>query len=202
MTDEASAMTDFTYEVRKSVLGPCLSWRLAAGSLICEVQAENAEPGGMRGLLGQWPREVPYDQITSIRLSFDPTRVDSRRYRCVLRGPGEVRASIVSTSYAGFASFEDRGERYAPFIRELVRRVQTARPTVKVATGLSWPAYILQHGFLLGAIIALVSVLGVTGVPAFGPVYVKLAIVVLYGGTLARYARVNRPRDLTLPPQD
>ncbi len=38
------------------------------------------EPGGAA--------RFPYASITEVRLSFDPTRFDTRRYRCDVRGAG------------------------------------------------------------------------------------------------------------------
>jgi len=199
MRSEATIEADFIYTVRRNALEPCLRWQLAADALICGEEGEGQKRVSCRPSR-QWARVVPYCEIVEIRLSFDPTRIDTNRYRCALRGSGGIRTSIVSTSYAGFASFEDRGEQYTPFVLDLVRRVRLARPSVRITTGLSWPSYILQHGLLMLALIALVGVLGIAGVPALGSTFVSLAIVILYCGVLWRYARLNLPRDLTLPP--
>lgn len=192
MIPEGTIEADFTYKTRRSALEPCLRWQLTADALICEEDAR----GQHHPPSGQYARVVLYTEIVAIRLSFVPTRVDTNRYRCDLLGPDGLRMSIVSTSYTGFASFEDRGEQYTSFVLELVRRAQSAHPSVKITTGLSWPAYILQHGLVLLALITLITMLGVAGVPALGSVFAKLAIILLYCGVLWRYAWSNLPRDV------
>jgi hypothetical protein len=212
----ASLQAGLTYSARRNVLEPVLTWRLADDALACECEGRpfiaSKRPLAISILLGlvswlliasskAWPASVPYRDITMIRLRFDPTRFDGNRYRCDLRNGAGARTTIFSTSYAGPGSFEDRAAHYAPFIRVLVQRVQVARPSVKIASGISWPAYVLQHGLLLAALLALVTVLGVAGLPGFGSNWVKLAIIASYGGALWRYARRNWPRDLSLPPR-
>jgi hypothetical protein len=71
---------------------------------------------------------------------------------------------------------------------------------VKLTTGLPWLPYLLQHGVLLASLIALMTVLGAAGLPPFGLIWVKLAIIAACLGVLLRYARVNISQDLTLPP--
>jgi hypothetical protein len=142
---------------------------------------------------------MPLREITSIRARFDPTRFALDRYRCDLVGEGGARISIFSTHYTGPGQFEDRGDRYARFVRALVLRTQRIRPSVKLTGGLAWPSFLFQHGLLLVALTALVTMLGIAGVPMFGAVWVKFVIILAYAGTVLRYAWVNRPSDMTLP---
>ena len=45
------------------------------------------EPGGAA--------RFPYADITEVRLSFDPTRFDTRRHRCDVRSAGGARHALV-----------------------------------------------------------------------------------------------------------
>lgn len=144
---------------------------------------------------------MPLSEITSIQARFDPTRFDRDRYRCDLRGANGARMSIFSTHYVSPRTFDDRRDQYRAFVSALALRVQSTRPSVKLRTGLSWPSYLLQHGLLLAALIVLTTMLGIAGLPPFGLIWVKLAIIATYAGTMLRYVWVNFPKDLTLPPQ-
>jgi len=212
---DPSDTTEMTFSARRSALEPCLHWRLTHDALHCMRGPDPAAPPmrsrirlALRILLprlrttldDRWPEHIPLREITSIRTRFDPTRFDRNRYRCDLRGPDGARISIFSTHYVRPGEFDDRADQYAAFIGHLARRVRKAHPSVRLTTGLSWPSYLLQHGFLLASLIALLMMLGAAGLPPFGLIWVKLAIIATYLGVLLRYARVNIPRDLTLPP--
>ncbi len=194
---------DIVFTARRSELEPCLCWRLTRDALICE---RGAVPKSLlswtRGSsLDQWPPAIPLSDIVSIRLRFDPTRFASNRFRCDLQSGSGARISIFSTHYAGPGRFEDRADQYASFMRALIVRVQKLRPSVEMRGGVSWPAYLVQHGLLLLSLIALVAMLGIAGVPMFGQAWVKFAIVLTYIGLAVRYAWINIPRSLALPPQ-
>jgi len=188
----ASATTALTYSARRNIREAEIGWQLSDDALICEA-------GPLAAVGEYWPKRVPYAEISAIRVRFDPTRFDTNRYRCDLRGPEGARYTLYSSSYAGFADFTDQGDSFSPFVRELMARVQRARPSAEVTTGLSWPAYLLQHGLVLIALLVLVTVLGIAGMPGFGSIWVKLALVVGYAGMLWRHARRNWPQDLSLP---
>ena len=183
---------ELSFSARPGVLEPCLHWRLTPDTLFCERGPERS--------WNRWPERIPLREIASIRARFDPTRFAPDRYRCDLVSEGGARISIFSSHYTGPGQFEERGDRYAGFVRALVLRTQRIHPSVKVTTGLAWPSFLFQHGLLLAALIALVTMLGIAGVPMFGAAWVKFAIVLAYAGTALRYAWVNKPSDLTLPP--
>lgn len=215
MQDEVAQSTAETYATRKSVLEPETIWRLTPNALVRERLGSAPNKGWAKFIqifwrilfpwadpIGgeKWPDSVPYDQITNIRVRFDPTRVDRTRERCDLTLVGGAHISLFSTRYVSFANFEDQTAAYKPFINELTRRVLAARPQTSVHSGLTWTSYLVQHGFLLAAILALASILGVAGFPAFGTIWAKILITLSYVGTLWGYARRNLPRKLNPPP--
>jgi hypothetical protein len=202
------------YVTRNSVLEGETTWRLTDDALVRELTGEPPSSVwraivrmGWRILFpwanapgsDNWPERVPYANITSIRVRYDPTRFDRSRERCDLTGPDGARVSIFSTRYVSFGNFQDLSETYKPFINRLTQLVLTERPEAPVYSGLTWTSYIIQHGFLLLALVALASVLGMAGVPAFGGVWVKLLIALSYVGVLWAYAVRNRPRNLNPP---
>lgn len=214
MNKPVAAQTVEIFATRKSVLEPETIWRLTADALVREQIGAppsslwakvvrigwhilfpwSAPPGS-----DHWPNRLAYDQITSIRTRFDPTRVDRARERCDLIGPGAQKISLFSNRYTGFAEFEDQAATFKPFIEELTRRVLAARPDTPVYSGLNWTSYLLQHGLLLLAVLALVSILGVAGFPALGTVWAKILVVISYIGVLWAYTKRNLPRRLNPP---
>ena len=214
MNETVAASAVDTYATRKSVLEPETVWRLTADALVRE--RIGAPPSGIwssvvrigwrvlfpwGGPIGSdhWPERIAYDQIASIRVRFDPTRVDRVRERCDLIGPNRVKISLFSTRYKGFGDFTDQATTFKPFIHELTRRILAARPDTPVYSGLTWTSYLLQHGFLLLAVLGLASILGTAGVPAFGTIWIKILITVSYVGVLWAYANRNLPRRLNPP---
>ncbi len=200
-----------TFTTRKSVLEPETVWRLTADALVREQIGPppssfwaSALRIGWRILfpwakpLGsdRWPERVPYDQITSIRLRFDPTRVDRVRERCDLVGLNRQEVSLISTRYITFGDFRDETTTFRPFMDQLTRRVLATRPETPVYSGLKCSSYILQHAVLLIALLAFAGALGLAGVPALGTVWAKALIALSYVGVLFAYARRNWPRKL------
>lgn len=147
-----------------------------------------------RSAAGEAARRVRYADIAEIRLSYDPTRFESDRYRCDLTTRSGARELIVSVSYVSPANFENRAATYVPFVRTLVRKVSNANPACRFVAGKKPRAYLAEHGFLLAMLLLLASTLYFTGVPVAGVVAIKLGLIAVYVPIMLRYTRVNRPR--------
>lgn len=139
-----------------------------------------------------------YGEIAELRLSFDPTRADTRRYRCDLMLRNRQRATIWSTHYVSIGEFEDRAATYTPLVRGLVARAAAANPACAFRAGKRPLVYWTEHAFLLAMAALLVFVLALVGGSGLSElVWVKLAIVLAFVPLLWRYARKNRPRRFT-----
>ncbi|MBM3526968.1 MAG: hypothetical protein FJX62_02660 [Alphaproteobacteria bacterium] len=180
------------YSYRRHAFGNESGWTLGPAAL---VRAEAGAPA----------RQIAYADVEELRLSFDPTRFDRNRYRCDVRAKNGARLTILSTSYISVGNFEDRGGRYAPFVRGLVARVAQASPHCRFRSGKTPVAYWLQHIVLLAALILLASALAVVGgLPPMVAIAVKLAVIAFYIPLALRYARRNFPRGFTadrIPPE-
>ena len=117
-----------THRVRSSILERETIWRLLPDAIEREQVLKDGKDLTVR---------YPYGDIREIRLSFAPTRVDRARYRCDFQLKNGTLVAILSTHYAGFADFEDRGATYAPLVRGLIERVaQPIRPaSSRLASG-------------------------------------------------------------------
>jgi hypothetical protein len=180
------------YRSRHGVLENEAGWTLGPSAL---VRAE-AEATAQR---------LPYRDIAELRLSYDPTRFDTHRFRCDLSLGDGVHVNFMSTSYISIGTFEDRGASYSPFVRELVARVAQAAPQCQFRAGKRPWRYWLEHVFLLAMLLVLAAVVTtVSGMPIHVIVAVKLGIIVAYIPIAFLYAKHNWPRRFTpdrIPPE-
>jgi hypothetical protein len=188
-----SAVIPVVYRSRGSVLENEAGWTLGPSALI-RAEAEAAA------------QRLPYRDIVELRLSYDPTRFDTQRFRCDLSLAGGIRAKVLSTSYISIGKFEDRGASYAPFVRELVTRVAQASPDCRFRAGKRPWAYWSQHAFLLAMLLLLAAVLTVYlgALPLPIVVALKLGIVAAYIPIAMLYAKRNWPRGFApdrIPPE-
>ena len=190
-------LTDaLTHRARTSILEQETVWRLTPDAL----EREQVLKDG-KGLTVRYP----YQDIREIRLSFAPSRFDRARYRCEFQLKNGTLVSILSTHYAGFASFEDRGASYAPLVRGLIERVAAANPACKFHAGKLPGAYWGEQIFLFLMVLLLVFVIGAVGGASLSTlVLVKLGILVTYIPLMILYTRKNWPRsfDPTAIPPD
>lgn len=196
------------YSSRSGLLEPTRHWTLTGETLVVTEENDGARPAARRRiglclrimapflhqrLLDRWPATVPLGEIRAVRLRFEPTRVDADRWSVTLDGPAGARAVIFSSSYRGLADFEDRAATFWPFMHALTDAVARANPAVRLATGLSRLAFLLQMG-AAGAALILLCVLyfalgpaGTSGALSLGAIG---AVLIL----LLRYGWANRPR--------
>ena len=134
------------------------------------------EPGGAA--------RFPYAGITEVRLSFDPTRFETRRHRCDVRLAGGESGTLWSTHFAGVADFEDRATTYTPFVRALVAHVTAANSNCAFRAGTRPLAYWAGQLFLLAMAILAIWVIAMVGGSAlsevtWGKIFVVLGLIPL-----------------------
>jgi hypothetical protein len=174
------------HRVRTSILEQETVWRLTPDALEREQVLKDGKTVTVR---------YPYQDIREIRLSFAPTRVDRVRYRCDFQLRNGTLVAILSTHYAGFVDFEDRGATYGPLVRGLIERVAAANPACKFHAGKLPGAYWGEHIFLFLVIVLLVLVIGMVGGASLSTlVLIKLGILVFYIPVMILYTRKNWPR--------
>jgi hypothetical protein len=170
------------YSCRRSAFGNEAGWTLGPNALV-------------RAEAGQAAQHVPYGDVEELRLRFDPVRFDRRRYRCDIRRKDGRRLTVRSTSYVSFGTFEDRGERYAPFVRALVARVAEAAPACRFRTGKPPVAYWLRHIAALAALMLLAAAVAVVAeLPPNFSAALKLGMIALYVPVAWRLAGRDLPR--------
>jgi hypothetical protein len=162
------------------------AWRLSPDGF--EVQGGPASGGNV-------VLRFPYQEVVELRLSYAPSRFDDVRYRCDVRMRSGQRIAILSTHYAGFATFENRAATYVPYVRELIARVAAANPKAKFRSGKRPLAYWAEHLFLLAMVALLVLVVGTLGTSHWSEItWTKLSVIVGSIPLLIVYTRKNYPR--------
>jgi hypothetical protein len=179
-------MGDTEYQVRQNAFEEERLWRVS--------------PAGLFWQGGKKTGHFPFSEIVSIRLSFTPTRFDFARYRCVVKRFNGWRETIVSTSYAGMGSFEDRSESYAVFVRRLVAEAAQANPAIRFEAGESRLKYWGSIAILVGAFALLATIVFSIGLNPTWLVIAKLAVIAFLLPVCVRWIAKNPPR--SFPPQD
>ncbi len=213
-------MSDIVHRSRANVFQREAAWRLGAEAL----EREGGEPADAPWtahaarfylrLLWPWSgitierggaARFPYADIAGIRLSFDPTRFDTRRHRCDVTMRDGTRARFWSTHYVAVAEFDDRAATYTPLVRALVVRVAAANPSSVFRAGKRPLVFWAEQAFLVLMATIVVWVLALVGGSDLSEAtWLKLGIVIAFIPLALRYARKNYPRRLApdvIPPE-
>jgi hypothetical protein len=86
----------------------------------------------MAGKSGVWP----YASISSIRLSYRPVSMQSRRFRADIEAEDRGRLVLLSTTWQTAVLMAPQDRDYRAFIVELHRRMAAAGSTARLAGGL------------------------------------------------------------------
>ena len=146
----------------------------------------------------------PNRDIVELRLSYAPSRIDHRRYRCDIRMRSGQQLAVLSTHYAGIADFEDRSATCVALVRGLIARVAAENSQARFRSGKRPLVYLAEHLFSLAMVALLVFVLSLTEAGYLSESsWVKLAIVAGFIPLLVLYTRKNWPRSFSpraIPP--
>jgi hypothetical protein len=143
------------------------------------------------GRSGVWA----YTDIASIRLSFRPMSMQSRRFRADIGSNGRQRISILSTTWQTVALMAPQDHDYRAFIVELHRRMAAAGSKAALIGGIGPAAYAAALAIvtLLGiAMAALLAQAFATG-EWYGALFL-VGFVALFYWQIGGFIRRNRPR--------
>jgi hypothetical protein len=143
------------------------------------------------GRSGVWP----YADIASIRLTFRPMSMQSRRFRADIRSVGGQRIAVLSTTWQTVSLMAPQDHDYRAFVTELHRRMAAAGSEAMLIAGIRPITYAVA--------VALLALLGIAMAGLFGRAlltgewYGALFLVgfaALFIWQIGGFIRRNRPR--------
>lgn len=150
-------MTPQTHSARPSLFGKETTYRTTETALTIETEGGTVE--------------IPYSDVTQVRLitygGFDGVQAQT-----TVHSKSGTKARIRSHHYYSLNNFENRGATYSSLVRDLVRRVATANPGVRLVAGagtgvrIAWWAILIPL-VVMGAVMGLVGLLALVELLGF-----------------------------------
>jgi hypothetical protein len=146
------------------------------------------------GKSGVWP----YAAISSIRLSYRPVSMQSRRFRTDIEGEERGRIVLLSTTWQTAALMAPQDQEYRAFVVELHHRMAAAGSTAKLTCGLKPRLYVAATVLLALVALAMAGLFiraALTGEWA-GMLFLA-GFAALFAWQIGGFVRRNRPQSYT-----
>lgn len=136
---------------------------------------------------------IPLASVSRVSLHYDPSRAQTRRFRCRLQLLNGRTLAIQNEHFCGFASFEDRSSSYRDLVTRICHRTARANPGCLFIRGKSpfsyWAQLIgLALMFVLLTILLLVMWTAIGWLTIIQLIFIGLMLPIAF-----RWARKNRP---------
>jgi hypothetical protein len=176
---------DVRYAYKASLIGAAHQFELTDGGLSWRVA----------GRSGMWP----YAEISSIRLSYRPVSMQSRRFRADIENLSGARIAILSTTWRTAALMASQDHDYRTFIIRLHERMAKAVSNAALIGGLGPRIYAVAISLL--SLVAIAMGLLFVRAIATGELTGALFLVgfaALFAWQTGGFVRRNRPRTYSL----
>jgi hypothetical protein len=159
---------------------------------------------GLTWYVGGRSADWPYLVIASIRLSYRPVWLQSRRFRADIENVGGERVAVLSTSWQTAALMAPQDRDYRAFIIQLHRGLAEAGSNAELIAGLKPSVYVTALVLLALVATAMIGLLVravITGELA-GLLFLA-GFAALFSWQIGGFVRCNRPRRYTFddPPK-
>jgi hypothetical protein len=145
----------------------------------------------MAGKSGVWP----YASISSIRLSYRPVSMQSRRFRADIEAEDRGRLVLFSTTWQTAALMAPQDQDYRTLIVELHRRMAAAGSTAKLAGGLKPRLYTAAMVLLAFVAVAMAGLfVRAVLIGEWAGVLFLVGFAALFTWQIGGFVRRNRPR--------
>ena len=173
--------SEISYAYKASLIGSAYQFELTDAGLSWTL-------GGRSGV---WS----YADIASIRLTFRPISMQSRRFRADIRNNGGQRISILSTTWQTVSLMAPQDHGYRTFIVELHRRMAAARSKAALIGGIGPVTYTAALALIavLGIAMAGLLVRAVATGEWYGALFL-VGFVALFSWQIGGFIMRNRPR--------
>ena len=188
LKDRTVASTDgssgVSYAYRASLIGAAHRFELTDAGLSWHV-------GGRSGV---WPTIT----IASIRLSYRPVSMQSRRFRADIENASRERIAVLSTSWQTVALMAPQDHDYRVFITQLHQRMKEAGSNAALIGGLR-PRIYAAAVMLLALVAIAMSGLLVRSIATgeFAGALFLVGFAALFAWQIGGFIRRNRPRGYT-----
>jgi hypothetical protein len=170
-----------SYVYRASLVGAAHRFALTDEGLSWRVGARS----------GVWP----YPTIVSVRLSYRPVSMQSRRFRADIENAGRQRIRLLSTTWQTAALMAPQDSDYRAFIAALHGRLERAGGNVMLFSGLKPGTYAAAVVLLALVAMAMTGLLAralLTG--EFAGALFLVGFAALFAWQIGGFVRRNRPR--------
>jgi hypothetical protein len=143
-------------------------------------------------------RTYSYDQVSRVRLSYEPSRASAELYFCriFVKGQASPIATVSSTFCRGILTFDPQLLAYRAFV-EALHAALKGQGGVAYRAGVSnlayWGNVIFLSVVLIFSAVLLIPI--AAGITLTGLIWVKLAIIAFLAPLAAAWFWSNRPRD-------
>jgi hypothetical protein len=164
-------------------------------SLVSSAQQFELTHEGLSWRIGRRSGVWPYAEIASIRLSYRPMSMQSRRFRADIAKTGGGRIAILSTSWQTVSLMTPQDQGYRAFITELHRRMQAAGSTASLTGGIGMASYATAVAMLVLLAIAMIGLLvRALATSEFTGALFLIGIAIWFAWTIGGFIKRNRPR--------
>lgn len=164
-------------------------------SLVSSAQQFELTEEGLSWRIGRRSGVWPYADIASVRLSYRPISMQSRRFRADIAKAGGGRIAILSTTWQTVALMTPQDQGFRAFITELHRRMQAAGSTASLTGGIGMASYAVAIAMLALLAVAMIGLLARALMTAeFTGALFLIGISIWFAWTIGGFIRRNRPR--------
>jgi hypothetical protein len=164
-------------------------------SLISSAYQFELTDAGLSWQIGRRSGVWPYADIASIRLSYRPMSMQSRRFRADIEKAGGGRIAILSTTWQTVSLMTPQDQDYRAFLIELHRRMKAAGSRASLTGGIGTVTYAVAVAMLALLAIAMVGLLfRALATSEFTGALFLVGMAVWFAWTVGGFIKRNRPR--------
>lgn len=164
-------------------------------SLVSSAQQFELTDEGLSWRIGRRSGVWPYADIASVRLSYRPMSMQSRRFRADIAKAGGGRIAILSTTWQTVSLMTPQDQGFRAFITELHRRMQAAGSTASLTGGIGTVSYATAVAMLVLLAIAMLGLLmRALATSEFTGAAFLIGIAIWFAWTIGGFIKRNRPR--------
>ena len=163
-------------------------------SLISSAYQFELTDAGLSWQMGRRSGVWPYADIASIRLSYRPVSMQSRRFRADLERAGGERIAILSTTWQTVSLMTPQDQDYRAFIAELHRRMEAAGSKAFLIGGIGTVTYAVAVTMLALLAIAMIGLFArALATSEFTGALFLVGIAIWFAWTIGGFIKRNRP---------